>query len=418
MELHKLATSLGLRSLPIEWLEFAGQEDTSGSESELTERAVESWCHDLSAPTSVVEALRSHLALMRDIPGLGSLFRACRRLLYVDGGIEAIRHWPLFDDQLLPGGNMFYVYLFLAGRDALRRRHGARGIAPEISDTTLSDVFVWMQDYHTKHGQWGLSALGWVGSYVLTDRLIQLGRLQYNFGTFTAPFCALEHVDGRQVVFLAEDGQHFRSDGQFEGANRQLDANGPWTSTLQIDADWIRGFVVHPDGHVLPEPRTFSARKWHVVLRQGDPALCVHIPATGPLAPDACRQSLLDAISFFPAHFPEKPFRALWCRSWLMDSQLKACLPVSNVASFLNEFYLLPWANTSDRQTMERVFGSETVDLRCVEPTTSLQHAILDHIRQGGVWRCQAGVILPRAYPPGDSGYRNADWQVPGGDDE
>jgi len=172
-----------------------------------------------------------------------------------------------------------------------------------------------------------------------------------------------------------------------------------------------RGEVVHPDGHVGSTPCRLPADQWEPVFDQHDPALNVHIPAGPGLAPQACRESIERAITFFPQHFPDRAFKLIWCYSWLLDAQFKAYLPeTSNIIGFQNQFYLLPFPNTSGWQTYERVFGNEKPDLAHVEAKTSLQRAVVEHVRRGGAWRCPAGVIFPESYATGDLPYREADW--------
>ena len=71
-----------------------------------------------------------------------------------------------------------------------------------------------------------------------------------------------------------------------------------------------------------------NIRAAHVAdaFREGEPALGIHIPESGPLTPEAFDDSLAQARPFFSRHFPETPTRVAICTSWLLDPQLAAYL--------------------------------------------------------------------------------------------
>ena len=59
-----------------------------------------------------------------------------------------------------------------------------RGISYDIYVDTMSDIRVWAYNYRRAFGSLGLSELGWVNGSVVLGRF-KLGRLQFNFTTFT-----------------------------------------------------------------------------------------------------------------------------------------------------------------------------------------------------------------------------------------
>ena len=72
---------------------------------------------------------------------------------------------------------------------------------------------------------------------------------------------------------------------------------------------------------------------------------------------EACRRSLEEALRFFPACFPEVPFVAFSCTSWLLDAQLERLLPPSsNLVRFQQEVYLFPIRGSSGG-VIRTVFG-------------------------------------------------------------
>jgi hypothetical protein len=129
-------------------------------------------------------------------------------------------------------------------------------------------------------------------------------------------------------------------------------------------------------------------------FRHGDPALDLHIPEEGPLTPAACDSSLRWARDFFRRHFPDERYRLAICTSWLLDEQLGAYLPpTSNIIRFQRRFRLLPGGDgdDDDENILKFVFHREAPALDKLPQTTSLERAVVDHLRAGHHWRVRSG---------------------------
>jgi hypothetical protein len=137
-------------------------------------------------------------------------------------------------------------------------------------------------------------------------------------------------------------------------------------------------------------------------LRPGDPVLEVHIPATGPLTPDAVTDSFGRAMAFFPRHFPDLPAaRAFLCTTWMFDPQLAEYLDAdSNILRFQRRFQLFPvecdgWSAVRSVFRVEIPYGHDgPVDLSDLPRSTGLQRALLDHLAAGKRWHKAGGFIL------------------------
>jgi hypothetical protein len=130
------------------------------------------------------------------------------------------------------------------------------------------------------------------------------------------------------------------------------------------------------------------------IPRCGDPVVCVHIPASGRLDPEDCDRSFAAAHGFFPCHFPDHPFAAFICVSWMMNRQLAKVLPPdSNLVRFLGRFAPMRLHGARDDQVWLRVFGQAVVDPATAPRDTSLRRAILDHALRGGRWDTAGGFI-------------------------
>jgi GNAT domain-containint protein/N-acyltransferase family protein len=139
-----------------------------------------------------------------------------------------------------------------------------------------------------------------------------------------------------------------------------------------------------------------TVRAAHLADRfpEGEAALGIHIPESGPLTPEACDDSFAQAHPFFARHFPEAPPRIGVCTSWLLDPQLADYLaPESNVMRFQRRFNLLPEAPDGDAEILRFVFHRIAPRIEDLPQRTTLERAIVAHLRAGKHWRNQTGWI-------------------------
>jgi hypothetical protein len=118
------------------------------------------------------------------------------------------------------------------------------------------------------------------------------------------------------------------------------------------------------------------------------PVLSVHIPDfLGPMTPEACDASIASAVRFYERYFPEDRYDYAVCHSWLLDPHLKTILrPESNIIRFQDRFTLAGKEWDSTDGIMEFVFGKKADAIDAVEPKTSLERGVVQHIRDGGTW--------------------------------
>ncbi|BCJ35656.1 hypothetical protein Athai_31590 [Actinocatenispora thailandica] len=132
-------------------------------------------------------------------------------------------------------------------------------------------------------------------------------------------------------------------------------------------------------------------------LAPGTPCLGTHIPETGPMTPADCDASFAAAPEFFAAHFGTR-YRIATCTSWLLDDQLAEYLPAgSNILRFQRRFRLVdePFAASldGDANVLEFVFRRVDPDLDALPRDTTLQRAVVDHLRAGRHWRVRTGYL-------------------------
>jgi hypothetical protein len=124
----------------------------------------------------------------------------------------------------------------------------------------------------------------------------------------------------------------------------------------------------------------------------GDGVLDVHIPETGsPLDPVACDASFGRAREVYPNHHTAQ------CTSWLLDPQLAETLPpASNIVRFQRRFEPRDEWREANADVLRFVFHTYDQDLDRLTPRTTLERALVEHMRAGGTWRAPTGVTSLR----------------------
>ncbi len=305
--------------------------------------------------------------------------------------------WPMLPETFGQPGRLFYAVVMLAGLDKLFAGHRKIGIPENISIDTFSDIELWIQIYRQKQGRLGLDEIHWLIKH-FHNRIFRLGRLQFDIQNFYPDFRIYKNTRSSEILALAKPGQEFRPDGQYDGANGIFSTKA-WTSTLTEDGESITANPVTSRGVALAEPVTLDKKEWQLVAEQGASALFVHIPMARTkqerMTPQACMDSYCQAEAFFPKYFPTLKPRVFFTATWLLDNQFPDILPAeSNIVQFQQTFYLLPYTNANDAQTMDRVFGGPVKDWNNAPQESALQRAIVQFAQKGHRCRLGAGFRL------------------------
>ena len=105
------------------------------------------------------------------------------------------------------------------------------------------------------------------------------------------------------------------------------------------------------------------------------------------MTPEACRESVHLAKTFFEKHFPEEPAVAITCGSWIFSPQLQQCLPeTSNLVAFQRELFLVPSAAHGADGLWFVFLKRGLPDFKTWPCETSVQRAILESLEKGHIW--------------------------------
>lgn len=139
--------------------------------------------------------------------------------------------------------------------------------------------------------------------------------------------------------------------------------------------------------------------------RQGGYVLNCHIPDSGPLTPDGVRASLRQAKPFFDEHFPDEgPYDLATCDSWLIDEQLIAMVPRSNIATFVALWHPFSEAGNGDGAVLNFVFRRPDAHIDDLPARSSLERAIVAHLKAGGHMQNRLGWVALADFASTSSG--------------
>lgn len=388
-----LMTALGVTDPPQEWR--AGWEEAQASFPGELAFTTDDFLDEVNGVCGYAEdilaALRAVMAVVRGDEGLSRLAWLWHVLAFHSAEEPNPYNWPR-PAVMGAWAEMFPAVVLLSGLPRLFALHRERVLPVLVTRDTCRDLEIWMRHALRYTGAWGFTRLAWMMNHC-AGRLYRLGRLQFVHRPFTGGVRAYRHRQHGQVLALSEPGICYRRDGLVNGTNGRLDEEA-WTAMLEITAQTVHGYPMHPAGHALATPVTLSPAEWEPLFAPGDAGLEMHIPADGKMDIDACGDALQQALAFYPRYFPElPPARAFFCCSWLLDAQYEQLLPAeSNIVRFLREFYCYP-IPSDDSDPFFRVFGPNLTDRGTAPRDTTLRRAMLDFTAAGHGLHMAAGII-------------------------
>ena len=322
--------------------------------------------------------LQSHARRIASDPALRQVAWHCHRLLY---------EHPEFDKpQAFPPelGGPFYLLVVMGMVRRVRGAHAAMGVPDAVTRETCLQLSCFARNYAgMSGGELGvaLTQLYWTRHYPAC-RLFRLGRMEYMIRGFRGSLVGYRHRSSGLVVALAEDGTRFTSEGQLA-----WEPEGGWAATLTQSPDSVTGYAISPEGMAERRKLRLQLSEWERVLGPGDPCLDMHIPHGGAMGPEACADSMRRAAVFFRRFFPQSPFRAVTCASWIFNTQLER-IPLSsdNLVIFQHELYLFP-VPSNGRDGLWFIFLRDEVDPKTAPRDTSLRRGVADFLATGERWR-------------------------------
>lgn len=383
MRLDDVLTELGLTNasaaLAAEW-EVSQAAVPEGDLWFLAPEFVRGACAELGAPEQVAQAAIRVAERMAASQSLCALIWHLHYRLYQTktAGWDEVCGWPTLEACLGANAGLFYLILVVSNLPQMKEVHQAHHVPESVIRDTVRDFDFWMDNGGESPGLTPVN-VAWLSNH-LSGNIYRLGRLQFQFAPCQYDLRVFRHRATRAVLALAGDGMRYNAAGQCQASGDDPDG---WTARLTITGEAVTGYPILPVGRAIAREVVLPTAEWETVLTKRDPVLNIHIPGGAPLAHDPCGDSIRQAFDFFPRHFPERPFVALCCGSWILNTWLQVALPPSaNLVRFQREFYLFP-IHLSGEWALRNVFGEIPADLARAPRDTQLRRAMLDQLSSG-----------------------------------
>ena len=235
----------------------------------------------------------------------------------------------------------------------------------------------------------------WWSQYYIQAKLLLIERLEIEFFTkFVSDAIVYKNKKGNIVTLAHELLLH--RDGFALGATNYEDEEGSYTAYVEETEDeWI-GQPFKENGFVSEEKIELSKHEWEIVLQKGDPVLGLHIPPFGRMSPEQIDKTIEEAKIFAKEHFPDYPYKAFTCSSWLMDPQLDEILEAdSNIVKFRQRFHSLA-RKSNGTAVFNFIFNKPNMnfEIKDLPEETKLQRALKKQYVEGKVIYEMEGFFL------------------------
>jgi len=298
------------------------------------------------------------------------------------------------------GHNLLPLFLLPPAVPATVAAWQARGIPGDIQRRSLQSFEGSLRMHIRRYKRFGFSLgdLSWCLGYI-DGRLLRIGRfnieIKPRFGGHVQVF---RHRDGRLCTLV--DQQTLHRSGFALGSPGLTDEDGSYEAAVRWQDGAWQGYPVLGEGRAAREEVSLAQDDWHLVLTADDPVLGEHIPADESLAPAVCEQSYRDAVRLVDACFPDFPYKAFSCHSWMMDPQLRLLLrPDANLVAFQSKYTVFP-SKSSGKAVFRFVFEMPDSSPEDWPETTSLERALKKHYLSGHFIYEPGGFFFPSAIRP------------------
>lgn len=334
--------------------------------------------------TKEMESLARAMDALSAARGMTALWERARRLLLDPQTGPALCSIPPGFESPVCHEYTFFLLVLLGCVPEMHNLYRRNAWPETLFRAGLLDFRVWMTFTRENYGVFGVSAWPWIHAAIL-GRVVRIGRLQCNTDALLpSHFRVFRHRATGECRILLTREMAFNSAGLFEFDT----ASASFRSTPpEEDKRTATGYSPDRTGLVPFQRITLNKLEWDEFMHAGDPVINLHIPEDGPLDIARCRESFAGMKKFFRDRLHCEA-RGFTCLSWLLDPGFRAVLPPdSNLMRFQNLGGIIP--EPGKPETMWRVFGvrAEKEGINSVPHRTSLQRALANYLRRGGVFR-------------------------------
>ncbi len=260
-----------------------------------------------------------------------------------------------------------------------------RGVAQDIITATMKEFDFCVENCIDKLGRpaFTFDRLSWI-LRITNNEMIRIGRFKYDMPSKRVQGIKAYKNRNNELVVLANGVDAHPCGKIFGSAGLCGEGERFFAEIFESDTE-ISG---HPivDGLIQREPVTLQKCEWDLCLSPDDEVISIHIPPHESFDRDTCEASYERAREVFATHFPDMPYKAFHCRTWMVSPDLKAVLkPSSNILAFQSKFTLYP-TKSQGRWVFDNVFPDQAVvrDYGELPENTSLQRGVKELYLKGG----------------------------------
>lgn len=261
-----------------------------------------------------------------------------------------------------------------------------RGVPEDVIAATMGEYDFCVDMCNTRMGRpaFDRGRLNWI-TRVIRNELIRIGRFKYDLpGNFLKGARVYRSAAGETVILA--DALRIHRSGRVLGSVGHMDEDGSFQAEITETETAVTGHRA-VDGIVEKGLTTLSKKDWTLCLSEADTFPRIHIPADGSFDRETVNASYERAREIFDTCYPDRPYKAFFCSTWLMSTDLRKILkPTSNILSFQEPFTLIPWPS-SGRLVFSFAFQMDAAipeDLNALPENTSLQRAVKQLYLNGG----------------------------------
>lgn len=225
--------------------------------------------------------------------------------------------------------------------------------------------------------------------------IFDIGNLQVELHIpFTNQACVFQDKNG-QYIALAQNCKIHPS-GNMLGCRGCEESPDAWEPAITERDSYWEGYAYNSKGLVEKTLVRLEKADWALMIQGGDPCISLHIPARTKLERTLISQDIQQIHQFLAKHFPDYPYKAIFCSSWILNPALCDMLPESsNLSHFCRRF--LPMTQVSaGNDVFHFVFrkNREEADPAALPEDTSLQRALKQYYLEGNILYEMCGAML------------------------
>lgn len=299
--------------------------------------------------------------------------------------------WPELP-ELGDNKGMPYFLCGLAIIPMVRKNHSQWNVPDKITRDTCAQLIRYCNDNYRRgnKGRPGIyqNQLSWTRNYI-KEPYFRIGRLEYWLKPSTVNLTVYRNKHTRQVIAFPAEKTRFAANGYRFSDDAEYETTESWTSEAEFQDGYLVATPYSALGYGVREKVRLPLDEWELYFTKGDFTFNMHIPSGGGMTPEACKESFLNARSFFKEHFPDSPVKVATCGSWIFNTQLQEIFPENaNLVRFQRELYLYPSASGPWDGLWFIFLQSGKPDPETVPLNTTLQRKIYEYLQKGIRWRC------------------------------